>query len=270
NYIYSLFTMSDFLIDTHCHLNLGHLKENIPLYIDNASKKGVKYLHTICTQISEFSEILNISNSFENIYCSVGVHPCNVTKEDLITTGELIKFSLNPKVISFGETGLDYYHPGFNKDLQQESFYRHICASQETNLPVIVHTRDAKIDTLNIIASNMKEKSFPGIIHCFTEDLEFAKKMLDLGMYISIAGIVTFKNATILQDAARYIPLDRLLIETDAPYLAPTPVRSKPNEPSYITHTAEFIAALRDINYEEFIRLTSENTRRIFPKGNFL
>ncbi|NDB83354.1 MAG: YchF/TatD family DNA exonuclease [Alphaproteobacteria bacterium] len=259
-----------FLVDTHCHLNLGHLKEDVSRYVLNASMKGVKYLHTICTKISEFQDILDISGNFPNIYCSVGLHPCNVSPETIVSAEHLTRLSCNPKVISFGETGLDYYHPGFNKKLQQESFISHIEAATKTNLPIIVHTRSASIDTIDILTTEMKNSPFTGVIHCFTEDLSFAQKALDLGMYISLAGIVTFKNATSLQDVARQIPINRLLIETDSPYLAPTPMRSKPNEPSYISYTAGFLANLYNLTYNEFADITTENASRIFRKASFI
>ncbi len=262
--------MKDFVVDTHCHLNLGHLKEDIGQYVNNALLKGVKYLHTICTKISDFDDILNISNNFDNVYCSVGLHPCNVEKATIVDSEHLVKLAEHSKVISFGETGLDYYHPSYDKDLQKQSFVNHIIASQTLNLPVVVHTRNASLDTLDILASEMNNNEFSGIIHCFTEDMFFAKKILDLGLYISVAGIVTFKNASALQEVIKQVPLDRLLIETDSPYLAPTPMRSKPNEPAYVCYTAEFLANLYNISYSQIAEITTRNASQIFKKAQFL
>ncbi|MDX1923976.1 MAG: TatD family hydrolase, partial [Rickettsiaceae bacterium] len=254
--------MSHFFIDTHCHLNLGHLKDNPEVYIDKSNKAGVKYLHTICTRIEDFDEILSISDKHQNVYCSVGIHPCNVSEETILSEEELCHLSSHPKVISYGETGLDYYHTPFDADLQKKSFINHINAARLTNLPIIVHTRRASEDTLEVLSSEMKNGEFTGIIHCFTENLEFAKKALDLGFYISIAGIVTFKNASELQGVVRHIPLDKLLIETDAPYLAPMPMRGKPNEPSYVKYTAEFLANMLNLGIDEIAQITSQNAAK--------
>ncbi|MDX2050202.1 MAG: TatD family hydrolase [Rickettsiaceae bacterium] len=261
--------MFDFLIDTHCHLNLGHLKNNVPKYVENARLQGVRYLHTICTKLEEFPDIASITDACDNVYCSVGVHPCNVNKENMVLAESLIDLSKNEKVISYGETGLDYYHDGFDVSAQKESFLNHIKASQITKLPIIIHTRNAKDDTLDILKSEMKNENFSGIIHCFTEDYDFAKQALDLGMYISIAGIVTFKNAKLLQDVVLKLPLDRILVETDAPYLAPMPYRGKPNEPAYVSYTAIFLANMFNISLQDFISITSSNAARILAKGKF-
>lgn len=261
--------MSNFLIDTHCHLNLGISAENIPAIIERAERNGVKYLQTICTKIDEFGIILQLAEQYHNIFASVGVHPDNC-KSDIVAVDELIALSKHPKVISFGETGLDYYHPYFDKEKQKLSFENHISAAQEEALPVIVHTRDAGDDTIEILSSRMKESSFTGVIHCFTETYEFAKQALDLGLYISITAIVTFKNAVKLQDAVAKLPLDRILLETDAPYLAPTPYRGKVNEPAYMVHTAEFLANLFAVTKEKIAETTTDNARKLFTKANFL
>lgn len=261
--------MTNFLIDTHCHLNLGHLKGDEDEIVKRATENGVKYLHTICTRLEEFEEIKSIAYKFPNVYCSVGVHPCNVDETNIPTPENLSKLSKDPKVISFGETGLDYYHPGFDKESQKQSFVNHILASHSEKLPIIVHTREAGDDSIEILTNEMKNNPFTGIIHCFTEEYEFAKKALDLGMYISVAGVVTFKNATKLQETISKLPIDRLLVETDAPYLAPMPMRGKPNEPSYVKFTAGFLSSLLGIPEEIILEETTENAKAIFSKAVF-
>ena len=221
-------------------------------------------MQTICTNLEEFPEILGIAEQYQNVFASVGIHPSNVTK--LIEYKDLINLANHPKVIGLGETGLDYH---YNKDkeqqkLQRKSFEEHIKASCKNNLPVIIHTRDAEDDTFNIISDYKKSYDFPGLIHCFTSSESFAKKMLDLGVYISISGIVTFKNAVDLQSITKFIPLDKLLIETDSPYLAPIPKRGKTNEPSYVKYVAEFIAELKKISFEKCANQTTENFFNLF------
>lgn len=262
--------MKNFLIDTHCHLNLGYSPEEIPNLIENAKKLNVKYLHTICTGLNEFPEILAIVEKYNNIYCSVGLHPDNAKGDNIASVEDLIEASKHPKVISFGETGLDYYHEGFEKKAQKKSFLNHIYASQAEALPVIVHNRDSDNDVIDILQSEMKNKEFTGIIHCFTASYEFAKKAIDMGLYISIAGIVTFKNAKELQETVKKLPLDKLLVETDSPYLAPTPYRGKRNEPAYTYYTAEYMAELFSMGLEEFSSITTSNAEKIFKKAKFI
>ncbi len=258
-----------YLIDTHCHLNMEQFKDDVELVIQRAKDANVKYLHTICTKLEELGEILKIAEKHENIYASCGVHPHNVSAGTIPTADSLSALAKHPKIISFGETGLDYYYPDQDISAQKQSFVNHITASQSEQLPVIVHTRDAENDTIDIIASEMKNKSFPGVIHCFTASYDFAKKAIDNGLYISIAGIVTFKNANILQDTIIKLPLDRLLIETDSPYLAPIPHRGKRNEPAFVEHTAEFLARLFSKSLQEIQEVTTQNTKELFSKANF-
>jgi TatD DNase family protein len=235
--------------------------------IARADDANVKYLQTICTRLDHFENILSIAKKYENVFASVGVHPSEV--EEVTPAKTLIDLAKDKKVIGLGETGLDYF---YNKDakhqnMQRESFGQHIIASQENNLPVIIHSRDAEDDMLNILKDGKNHKEFPGLIHCFTSSKEVAVKMLDLGMYISISGIVTFKNAVALQEAAKFIPLDRMLIETDSPYLAPVPKRGKTNEPSYTKYVAEFIADLKGISAEDVAGQTTDNFFKLFSKA---
>jgi TatD DNase family protein len=241
--------------------------DSIDNIVRRANENGVKYLQTICTKLENFDNILNIAKNFDNVYASVGVHPSEV--QTVTTAGDLLNLSMDEKVIGLGETGLDYFH---NKDssfhkLQRESFEQHIITSQQNGLPVIVHTREAEEDTKNIITENKKYKDFPGLIHCFTASRDFAAKMLDLGMYISISGIVTFKNAEALKEIVSYIPTEKLLVETDSPYLAPVPNRGKTNEPAYTKHVVEYIAKLKNINAKKLADITTDNFFTLFTKA---
>jgi TatD DNase family protein len=250
-----------------CHLNFPDFENKIPDVVQRASDMDVKYMQTICTRLGEFPQILNIANDYDNIWCSVGVHPNNVAEEELTNSGELIKLAQDKKVIGIGETGLDYYYEHSPRQKQQKSFIEHLKASVETGLPVIVHTRDADDDTIEILQQQYAQKPFTGLIHCFSTSSKLAYAAIELGMYISISGIVTFKKATILQDIVRELPLEKLLVETDAPYLAPTPHRGKTNEPGFTRHTAEFIANMKNISYEEVAKVTTNNFFDLFTKA---
>ncbi|MCC8372459.1 MAG: TatD family hydrolase [Rickettsia endosymbiont of Pseudomimeciton antennatum] len=250
------------LIDSHCHLNM--LKEDLSAIISRAENNNVKYMQTICTTIEELPDILEIAVKYGNIFASCGVHPNEVN--EIVSCETIMEYCNHPKIIGIGETGLDYYYQTFDKNKQIGSFQEHIKASQNTGLPIIVHTREAEEDTIDILSSEMQNVAFRGLIHCFTASKHLAKKMLDLGMYISIAGIVTFKNAAALQDIVRYIPLDRLLIETDSPYLAPVPMRGKQNEPAFVKYVAEKIAEIKETNLETVANATSRNFMSLFTK----
>ncbi|MFK8040336.1 MAG: TatD family hydrolase [Rickettsiaceae bacterium] len=257
------------LVDSHCHLDmlLKDSRNTLSAIIKRSSDAGVKYLHTICTKIENFHNILSIAKQYDNIYASVGVHP-NEVKNDIVQGSYLIKLSKDDNVIAFGETGLDYYYERSDKEKQKQSFNEHIAAAQSEQLPVIVHTRDADSDTASLISSAMQYKSFPALIHCFSSSKKFAREMLDLGLYISISGIVTFKNAHMLQEIVKFLPLDRLLIETDAPYLAPMPHRGKTNDPAFVVHTASKIAELHNTSFEQIANITTQNFFNLFSKAN--
>lgn len=256
------------LVDSHCHLNFPDLENKIADVVQRASDMDVKYMQTICTRLGEFPQILDIANDYDNIWCSVGVHPNNVAEEELTNADELIKLAQDNKVIGIGETGLDYYYEHSPRQKQQQSFREHLKASAETGLPVIVHTRDADDDTLEILQEQYAQKPFKGLIHCFSTGSKLAYSAIELGMYISISGIVTFKKATALQDIVKELPIEKLLVETDAPYLAPTPHRGKTNEPGFTRHTAEFIAELKNIPYEQVAKITTDNFFNLFTKAN--
>lgn len=250
------------IVDSHCHLNFDDFKDDFDDVVKRAHENDVKIMLTICTKITEFDEIYNISKNHGNIYCSVGIHPCEVSTQPIITADILLeKLNIDKlKIKGFGETGLDYYHnKGIDKDLQISSFIEHIKAARIANLPVIVHCRDAEEDVISVIESEMKNGSFKFIIHCFTGTKWFHDKAIELGGYISVSGIVTFKNAVELQKVIASTPIEKMLVETDSPYLAPVPYRGKRNEPAYTRNTLQFVADMKSINIKEAARITTEN-----------
>lgn len=253
-------------IDSHCHLDLLLEKNDLNEVIDRARKNGVKYIQTICTKLKEFPKILQIVEENKGIFASVGVHPNEIEK--IVNHDTLVELASHPKVIGIGETWLDYYYKTVTKKNQIDSFIQHIITSQQIKLPVIIHTRDAEIDTADILTAEMKNATFPALIHCFTSTTEFARQMLNIGLYISIAGIVTFKNAAELKEVVKFVPLDRLLIETDSPYLAPVPMRGKQNEPAFVKYVAEYIAELKSISVEQVASQTTANFFTLFSKAD--
>jgi len=255
------------LVDSHCHLNFPEFKDNVDEVVKRAGDNDVAYMQTICTHLSEFPDVLAIAEKYDNMWCSVGVHPNNVDDEPLVDVAALEKLTEHPKVIGVGETGLDFYYESSHREKQRESFIRHIHVARKTGLPVIVHTRDADEETVECLMEEEQKGKLNGVIHCFSTGINLAYAAIELGMYISISGIVTFKKAKELQDIVKDLPLNKLLVETDAPYLAPTPHRGKTNEPSYTRHTAEFIADLKGISYEEVAKTTTENFFRLFNKA---
>lgn len=254
------------LVDSHCHLNFPEFKNDLEEVIQNAKNANVQYLQTICTKLSEYEEIKAIAHKYENIFCSIGVHPheAEAHQESSLLNILIDSVKNDSKTIGLGETGLDYYYSYSNHTAQKKAFISHINASQETKAPIIIHTRDAEADTLNILRAEKKNMDFPALIHCFTASKEFAFACLDMGIYISISGIVTFKKSTDLQETVRHIPTKFMLVETDAPYLAPMPHRGKRNEPSYTALTAKFIAELKNENYEDFCKQTTKNFFELF------
>jgi TatD DNase family protein len=263
-------TTNNFLIDSHCHLDLLAEKGiNIDEIIENATQNQVQILQTIGTKISNFEQVYQYAQKYENVFASVGIHPCNVEEEQKIKAAELIKiYQTHPKIIGIGETGLDYFHPGFVKENQIASFVEHITAARELDLPVIIHTRNADSDMARILESEMKKGEFKALLHCFSSSKELALKAVELGVSISISGILTFKNAVDLQNIVKDLPLESLLVETDAPYLAPMPHRGKTNQPAFTKHTAEFLADLKGVSFEEICQVTTGNFFRLFNKTN--
>ena len=250
------------LIDSHCHLNFEGLSNRLPEVFANMEEQSVKQALAISVSKQSFAEVFDIAQANEQVYCTIGVHPDSQEAEEF-TVAEMVEAAKHPKVVGIGETGLDYYWCKGDLAWQHRRFAEHIQAANESGLPVIVHTRDAAADTLAILKEGQINA---GVIHCFTEDTAFAKAALDLGLYISFSGIVTFKNAPQIQEAAKYVPADRMLVETDSPFLAPVPKRGKPNEPSYVRYTAEFVAKLRGEPVETLAAYTSDNFYRLFNK----
>ncbi len=252
------------LIDSHCHLNFPDLAQRLPEILANMAEAGVDKAIAISVSRQSFEEVHAIAQNHPNIYATVGIHPDDPEAEEF-SLEELLERAARPKVVAIGETGLDYHWCKGDLAWQHQRFALHIEAANRSGLPLVVHTRDAAEDTMRLLREH---QAHAGVIHCFTEDVHTAKLALDLGFYISFSGIVTFKNATAIQEAARYVPLDRLLVETDSPYLAPVPKRGKPNEPAYVRHTAAFVAQLRGDSLENIAQATTANCLRLFNKIN--
>ena len=248
------------LIDSHCHLNFPDLAQRLPEVLANMAEAGVDKAIAISVSRQSFEEVHAIAQNHPNIYATVGIHPDDPEAEEF-SLEELLERAARPKVVGIGETGLDYHWCKGDLAWQHQRFALHIEAANRSGLPLVVHTRDAAEDTMRLLREH---QAHAGVIHCFTADVRIAKLALDLGFYISFSGIVTFKNAAAIQEAARYVPLDRLLVETDSPYLAPVPKRGKPNEPAYVRHTAAFVAQLRGDSLENIAQATTANCLRLF------
>ncbi|MDZ3830873.1 MAG: TatD family hydrolase [Sphingopyxis sp.] len=255
------------LVDSHCHLNYQGLAERRDEVLARARMHGVTAMLNIATRESEWDDVLDAAEANDDVWASVGIHPHDADHHPDVDTAKLVARAAHPRVIGIGETGLDYYYDKSDRARQQDSFRRHIHAAQHTGLPIIVHTRDAEADTLALLGEEMGRASYSGVIHCFTASDDFARKALDIGLYISISGIVTFKNAAALQATAKWLPEDRLLVETDAPFLAPVPHRGKPGEPAFVADTLRFLADLRDTDTARLSEVTSANFYRLFNKA---
>ena len=254
------------LVDSHCHLNYKGLAEQQGEVLERARARGVTAMLNIATRESEWDDVLAAAEANADVWASVGIHPHDADHHPDVDTAKLVERAAHPRVIGIGETGLDYYYDKSDRARQQDSFRRHIHASQQTGLPIIVHTRDAEADTLALLGKEMERAPYTGVIHCFTASDDFAKAALDLGLFISISGIVTFKNAADLQATAKWLPQDRLLIETDSPFLAPVPHRGKRNEPAYTAFTARKGAEVFGMDYPAFAAQTQKNFERLFSK----
>ncbi len=250
------------LIDSHCHINFDSLSSRLPEVLQNMEHNQVKQALAISVSRETFDEVRTLAETYPHIYATVGIHPDSETAAEF-TLDELIAHAQHPKVVGIGETGLDYHWCSGDLSWQHQRFITHIQASKQTNLPLIIHTRKAADDTMRLLAEHGATQA---VMHCFSEDTRIAKMALDLGYYISFSGILTFKNAKGIQAAAQYCPLDRILVETDAPFLAPMPYRGKLNEPAYVRHTAEFLAQLRNTDLETIAAATTENFYRLFQK----
>ena len=256
-----------YLVDSHCHLNYKGLGDDVEGTIKRARTRGVATLLTINTKVSQFDEIHRIASQNADVWCSVGVHPHEAENEFAVPEETLVEHAQHPEVVAIGETGLDFYYDNAPRDLQEQSFRKHIAAARKADLPVVVHTRDAEPETERIMREEMANGPFRAVIHCFSGTPQFAEKMLEMDFFISFSGIVTFKNSHGVQDAARLTPLGKLLVETDAPFLAPVPHRGQRCEPAYVADTAAFLADLKGLDLALLKHHTSDNFFRLFKKA---
>ena len=254
------------LVDSHCHLDFPEYAGKVEDVLARARAAGVGVCVSIGTELKRFPCVKAVAEAHANVWCSVGVHPHEAEKELLDDEASLVAEAAHPKVVAIGETGLDYYYEHSPRAPQQENFRSHIAAARKTGLPVIVHTRDADDDTIDILRDEMGKGAFTGLIHCFTGTQKLADAALELGLYISVSGIATFKNSAPLRDVIKSVPLDRLLVETDAPFLSPVPHRGKTNEPSFVVHTAAMLADLKGVSAQELADVTTANFFRLFSK----
>ena len=253
------------IIDSHCHLDYSNLYDELDDVIKRAEYNQVKYLLTICTTLKSFETIKLITDKYENIYGTFGIHP-HETKKFVHVDKTFILNSKkdNNKIIGIGETGLDFYYNFSEKNIQRKSFIEHINAALELNIPIIVHTREAENDTYEILKSENKNSNLKILIHCFTGSKEFVKKLLDINCYVSVSGIITFNSSTELAETVSFIPIEKLLVETDSPYLSPMPFRGKPNEPSYIIHTIDKLSLIKKMPKKKIISNTTNNFKKLF------
>ncbi len=254
------------LVDSHCHLDFPEFAPELDAVVSRARDAGVGVCVSIGTRMDGFARVREIADRFANVWCSVGIHPHEAEKELLDTPGPLVEAARHPKVVGIGETGLDYYYEHSPRLQQIANFRVHIEAARQTGLPLIVHTRDADDETIKVLREEMVAQPFTGLIHCFTGTKRLAEAALELGLYISVSGIATFKKSDALRAVLQDVPLDRLLVETDAPYLAPMPHRGKRNEPAFVRHTAAALAALKGVGPQELEDATTANFFRLFTK----
>ena len=255
------------IIDSHCHLTYEPMSKSLTETINRAIKGGVKYMLTISTEDKSFDKIIKIISEHKSVYGTYGIHPHEAKLHQNIKISDIIKkIDLNKKIIGIGETGLDFYYNHSEKKDQINCFEEHIYAAQEKKMPLIVHTRSAEKETFEILQKNLKKKDFKILIHCFTGTRDFAFKLINLGAYISASGVVTFKKSLDLANTFKDLPNNKILVETDAPYLAPVPLRGKSNEPSYIIHTVKFLSELKKLSFDEFSSITTNNFFNLFGK----
>ncbi|TYC58735.1 TatD family deoxyribonuclease [Rhodobacterales bacterium] len=254
------------LVDSHCHLDFPDFEGERPDLVARAHEAGVDLMVTICTHIRKFDRVVAVAEEFPEVYCSVGTHPHNAGEERGIPADEIVRMAAHPKVVAIGEAGLDYFYDKAPRDAQAEGLRTHIEAARQTGLPLVIHSRDADEDMAEILRDEMGKGAFAALLHCFSSGRELAMTGIELGLYVSFSGILTFKRSEELREIARDIPADRLLVETDAPYLAPQPRRGKRNEPAYTAMTAAVLAETRGVSEEEIAAQTTDNFFRLFKK----
>jgi TatD DNase family protein len=255
------------LVDSHCHLDFPDFADDRDAVLERAHAHGVGAMLTISTHLSRFDQVRALAERHDEVFCSVGIHPHEAATEAPASVDKLVELAEHPKVVAFGETGLDFYYEHSPRAEQERSFRAHIAAARITGLPVVIHTRDADAETARIVAEEMDKGPFAAVVHCFSGGQSLADQMLAHGVFISFAGIVTFKKADALREVARQVPLDHLLVETDAPFLAPVPRRGKRNEPAFVSDTAACIAALKGLSEQAFAAATTANFFRLFTKA---
>ena len=257
------------IIDSHCHLTYEPMSNSLGETINRANQDGVKYMLTISTEDKSFDKIIKIVKDYKCVYGTYGIHPHEAKSHQHIKTSDILKkVNLSKKIIGIGETGLDFYYNHSEKEDQINCLEEHIYAAQEINLPLIVHTRSAEKETYEVLKKHLKWKNFKILIHCFTGSRDFAFKLIDLGAYISASGVVTFKKSQDLASTFKDLPNDKILVETDSPYLAPEPLRGKSNEPSYIVNTVKFLSKIKKVSFEDFSTLTTKNFLNLFGNLN--
>ena len=254
------------LVDSHCHLDFPDFAADLDGVVGRARAAGIERMVTISTRVKRLPELTAITERFPDIYCSVGTHPHNAHEELDVTAADLIAYTRSAKVVALGEAGLDYHYDNSPRDAQERGFRTHIAAARETGLPLVIHTREADADTACILEEETGKGAFPAVLHCFTGGADLARRAIALGLFISFTGILTFRNSAALRDIAAELPADRILIETDAPYLAPGKFRGKRNEPAYVVETAKVLAETRGVTLDEIARQTSANFFRLFAK----
>lgn len=255
------------IVDSHCHLDFPDFADELADVVNRAVAAGVTRMVTICTKLQSEPAVRAIAERFDPVFFAAGTHPMSAAKEPMATVADLVKIAAHPKMVGIGETGLDYHYTADSKDAQKESLRIHIEAARQTNLPLIIHARDADDDMAQILAQEHAAGAFGCVMHCFSSSPELAEAALDLGFYLSMSGIATFKKSQELRDIFAAAPVDRILTETDAPYLAPTPYRGKRNEPAYTAETAKIAAEIYGLDYAEFARVSSDNFNRLFTKA---
>jgi len=254
------------LIDSHCHLDFPDFAEERDAIIARARQAGLGLMLTISTRLDQFDRVLAVAEAYPDIYCTVGIHPHEASDHVDVEAARLIELARHPKVVGIGETGLDYFYEHSDRESQKRCFLAHIAAARETGLPVVIHTRDADEDTAAIIDAEMAKGRFKGLLHCFSSGQPLAELAVRHDMMVSFSGILTFSKAREVQDSAKALPMENLLVETDAPYLAPVPLRGKRNEPSYVAHTAAFLAKLKEVSVAEITERTTQNFLTLFDK----
>jgi TatD DNase family protein len=254
------------IVDSHCHLDFPDFAQELDAVVARAEQAGVGRIVTISTRVKRLPNLIAIAERFPNVTCSVGTHPHQADEEDGIPAEELIAHTKHPKVVALGEAGLDYFYDKASREAQERGFRTHIAAARATGLPLVIHTRDADADTGRILEEEMAKGTFSAVLHCYTGGRELALKAVALGLYVGFTGILTFNKSEALRAIAAELPADRILVETDAPYLAPTPYRGKRNEPAYVVETAKMLAQTRGVPFAEIEQQTTENFFRLFHK----